>query len=96
MPLMRTLSSLLALCLGLAIGSGVGAQQTTAGGATQPALTLRVVGGLAGVSQYTRLEEPFWSRELALLSGGKYQARIVPFDRAGVPGADMLRLLHLG
>lgn len=33
---------------------------------------------------------------MARLSGGKYRADIVPFDRAGVPGADMLRLLQLG
>lgn len=57
---------------------------------------LRVVGGLAALSQFTRWEEPFWTRELSRLSGGKYSADIVPFDRAGVPGVEMLRLLQLG
>lgn len=57
---------------------------------------LRIVGGLAGLNQYTRQEEPFWSKELARLSGGRYTAEIVPFDRAGVPGSEMLRLLQLG
>jgi len=57
---------------------------------------LRIVGGLAGISQYVRQEEPFWSKELPRLSGGRFQAEIVPFDRAGVPGAEMLRLLQLG
>ncbi|MFZ1608448.1 TRAP transporter substrate-binding protein [Candidatus Aalborgicola defluviihabitans] len=57
---------------------------------------LRVVGGLAGVSQFTRWEEPFWSRELLRLSGGRFSADIVPFDRAGVPGVEMLSLLQLG
>ncbi|MES2949457.1 MAG: TRAP transporter substrate-binding protein [Pseudomonadota bacterium] len=57
---------------------------------------LRVVGGLAGVSQFTRWEEPFWTQELLRLSGGKFSADIVAFDRAGVPGAEMLRLLQLG
>jgi hypothetical protein len=57
---------------------------------------LRVVGGLAGLSQFTRWEEPFWTQELQRLSGGKYSADIVPFDRAGVPGVEMLRLLQLG
>ena len=57
---------------------------------------LRVVGGLAGLSQFTRWEEPFWTQELARLSGGKFSADIVPFDRAGVPGAEMLHLLQLG
>ncbi|MFT4241525.1 MAG: TRAP transporter substrate-binding protein [Acidovorax sp.] len=57
---------------------------------------LRIVGGLEGSNQYTRLEEPFWTRELSRLSGGRFTADIVPFDRAGVPGAEMLRLLQLG
>lgn len=57
---------------------------------------LRIVGGLDGISQYVRQEEPFWTKELPRLSGGRFQADIVPFDRAGVPGAEMLRLLQLG
>lgn len=57
---------------------------------------LRVVGGLASVHQYVRHEEPFWSKELLRLSGGKFDADIVPFERAGVPGGDILRLLQLG
>ena len=62
-----------------------------------PALQhLRIVGGLAGVNQYTRHEEPFWSRELARLSGGRASAEIVPFDRAGIRGQEMLRLVQLG
>lgn len=56
----------------------------------------RVVGGLAGLSQYTRWEEPFWTRELPRISGGRFKAEIVPFDRAGIPGDEMLRLLQLG
>src|SRR5512133_319843 len=57
---------------------------------------LRIVGGLADLNQYTRNEAPFWTQTLARLSAGKYDADIVPFDRAGVPGADMLRLIQLG
>ncbi len=57
---------------------------------------LRVVGGLAGLSQFTRWEEPFWTQELSRLSAGKFSADIVPFDRAGVPGSEMLHLLQLG
>ena len=72
----------------------------TASGAvaqTQAPLTkLRIVGGLQMLNQYTRNEEPFWSQELARLSGGKYSADIVPFDRAGVPGGDMFRMIQLG
>lgn len=61
-----------------------------------PVQTLRIVGGLAGLNQYTRNEEPFWSKEVSRLSQGKYAAEIVPFDRAGVPGAELLRLMQLG
>lgn len=57
---------------------------------------LRIVGGLAGLNQYTHHEEPFWSKDLIRLSAGKFDADIVPFDRAGVPGSDMLRLIQLG
>jgi TRAP-type C4-dicarboxylate transport system substrate-binding protein len=63
---------------------------------SQSAMHLRIVGGLASINQFTKNEEPFWSHDLARLSGGKYSAEIVPFDRAGVPGNDMLRLLELG
>lgn len=86
----------LCLCLWMGATSTAIAQKPPVAAAPPPPLALRVVGGLAGISQYTRLEEPFWSRELARLSGGKYSASIVPFDRAGVPAADMLHLLQLG
>ena len=74
-----------------------------AGHANAPAQTpaprvqhLRIVGGLAGLNQYTRHEEPFWTRDLARLSGGHLTAEIVPFDRAGIRGQEMLRLMNLG
>ena len=57
---------------------------------------MRVVGGLANVNQYKRWEEPFWTQTLPRLSAGRFSAEIVPFDRAGVPGQEMLRLLQLG
>jgi TRAP-type C4-dicarboxylate transport system substrate-binding protein len=57
---------------------------------------LRIVGGLADVNQYTRQEEPFWTRELPRLTQGRLTAEIVPFDRAGIRGQEMLRLMQLG
>lgn len=57
---------------------------------------LRVVGGLAGISQYTAHEERFWATDLARLSHGRYSASIVPFNKAGVPGSEMLNLMKLG
>ncbi len=60
------------------------------------ALQLRVIGGLAGMNQYLRHEAPFWTTALPRLSGGRYTAEIVPFDRAGIRGQDLLTLLRLG
>lgn len=59
-------------------------------------LQLRIVGGLASVNQFTQQEEPFWTRHLPALTGGRVRAEIVPFDRAGIRGQDMLRLMQLG
>lgn len=57
---------------------------------------LQIVGGLAGLTQYLEYEQPFWTEKLARLSHGRYDADIVSFDRAGVPGAKMPRLIELG
>lgn len=68
----------------------------TAAAHAQATAPLRIVGGLAGISQYTRHEEPFWSQQLSQLSGGRYRAEIVPFDRAGLRGQDLLGLIGAG
>jgi len=78
------------LCGALAVGVALAQAQLA------PSQTLRIVGGLAGLNQYTRNEEPFWTKELSRLSAGRFNADIVPFDRAGVPGGDMLQLIQLG
>ncbi len=57
---------------------------------------LRVVGGLAGITQHVRFELPFWTRELEQLSGGRLTATVHPFDRSGLRGQDMLQLMRLG
>lgn len=77
---------------GLALlGAGLAGAQPAA-----DAQRLRIVGGLAALNQYTRHEEPFWSDTLARLSLGRLSAEIVPFDRAGIRGQEMLRLMQLG
>ncbi|MBQ0961678.1 TRAP transporter substrate-binding protein [Ideonella sp. 4Y11] len=81
------------LCLAMAASLFTAAPAPAA--ASEPTV-LRVVGGLAGVNQYLRHEEPFWTQELPRLSGGRLRADVVPFDRAGIRGADMLRLMQLG
>jgi TRAP-type C4-dicarboxylate transport system substrate-binding protein len=57
---------------------------------------LRVLGGLDGVSQYVKHEQPFWTKTLVHKSGGRIQADITPVDRAGIRVQESLRLLQLG
>jgi TRAP-type C4-dicarboxylate transport system substrate-binding protein len=64
--------------------------------AASATISLRIVGGLANVNQFNRQEEPFWTQELPRLSSGRLRADIVAFDRAGIRGQDMLRLIQLG
>src|SRR4029079_12266013 len=63
--------------------------------ADQP-IQLKVVGGLAGVSQYERLEKVFWDQKVELLTNGRIQAEIHPFDKSGLPGQEMLQLMRMG
>ncbi|WP_395703334.1 TRAP transporter substrate-binding protein [Aquabacterium sp.] len=79
--------------LALLLAAGVVGQALAQAAAPQQ---LRIVGGLAGLNQYTRHEEPFWTTELRKLSGGQLSAEIVPFDRAGIRGQEMLQLMKLG
>lgn len=88
---MRWLAHALIAALLCATAPATGSSQSPAA-----PFKLRVVGGLAGITQYTQLEAPFWTRDLPRLSQGRFSADIVPFDRAGVPGMEMLRLLQLG
>ena len=67
-----------------------------AAAADAPPLHLRIVGGLGRLNQFTRHEQPFWETELARLSGGRYTAEIVPFDRAGIRSQEVLTLVQLG
>ncbi|MDW8398089.1 MAG: TRAP transporter substrate-binding protein [Acetobacteraceae bacterium] len=59
-------------------------------------LRLKIVGGLAGVSQFTNYEEPFWRDVVPRLTGGRVQAEIVASDRAGIRSQEMLPLIRLG
>ena len=85
-------------CLLAAMVSGLAWSQARP--PTPPAVAapvqLRIVGGLAGVNQYTRHEAPFWTEELPRRTQGRYSAEIVPFDRAGIRGQDMLQLMKIG
>lgn len=93
--LLRSIRTLLAAALPLCWGASALAQPPVAPGQA-PAERLRIIGGLAGVNQYVRHEEPFWTRDLARLTSGRASAEIVPFDRAGLRGQEMLRLIQQG
>jgi TRAP-type C4-dicarboxylate transport system substrate-binding protein len=57
---------------------------------------IQVIGSLGGINLYTKQEEPFWSSEIEKITEGRIRATIRPFDRAGLPGAEMLRLIQTG
>jgi len=62
----------------------------------EPEIRLKIVGGLAEVSQYVRYEEPFWRQQLTEASGGRIRADIAPFDRSGIRAQEILALMRLG
>ena len=59
-------------------------------------IRMRIVGGLADVSQYLRYEEPFWRERISQATNGRIVAEIAPFDRSGIRGQEMLSLIRLG
>jgi len=62
----------------------------------QKPIDIKVVGGLASVSQYVRYEAPFWTDRVPGLTKGRVHADIAPFDRSGIRGQEMLQLMRLG
>ena len=63
---------------------------------SEDALQLKVVGGLAGVSQYESLEKPFWEHHIEIVTKGHIKAEIHAVDRSGLRGQDMLRAMRSG
>src|SRR3954452_949382 len=88
-PCLRTAT--LAACANLAL-----ALFAPHAGQADPRLELDVVGGLAGVQQYDGHEAPFWTRRVPEITAGRVHAQIVPFDRSGIRGQEMLQLIRLG
>lgn len=72
-----------------------GANAATPVGA-KSVISIKVVGGLANVPQYTVFEEPFWRKEFSVLTHGVARADIVPFDKAGIRSHEAMRLMSLG
>lgn len=82
----------LAVVVLLAVWAGIARAR-----AEEPAeLRLQIVGGLAGITQYQRLERPFWQTEITERSNGKITATIRPMDGGGVRVQEMLQLMRLG
>ncbi len=79
------------LCLILMAGDTRAQAPTPEGG-----IHLRVVGGLASLSQYVRFEQPFWENRIQEISGGRITAEIAPFDRSGLRAPEILPLMRLG
>lgn len=69
--------------------------QGRAQGSGEP-IRLRVVGGLANLSQYVDFEAPFWTTRVPQLTNGRIRPDIAPFDRSGIRGQEMLQLMRLG
>lgn len=59
-------------------------------------IRLQIIGGLAGVTQYTKIERPFWQSGIEKLSAGRISATIRPLDAGGLRSQEMLQLLRLG
>src|SRR3954470_10220860 len=85
-PWLRTAA--LAVCVNLTL-----ALFAPHAGQADPRIELDVVGGLAGVQQYDAHEAPFWTRRVPELTDGRVHAQIVPFDRSGIHGQEILQLL---
>jgi TRAP-type C4-dicarboxylate transport system substrate-binding protein len=92
-PLIRQMArcACLALALGLLALCGPARAET-------PAQTyhLKVVGGLANVSQFKAFEKPFWEIDVPKITNGRIVAQIHPFDQSGFAGQEMLQLMRLG
>jgi TRAP-type C4-dicarboxylate transport system substrate-binding protein len=59
-------------------------------------IRLQIIGGLAGVTQYTKIEQPFWQSGIEAMSGGKISATIRPLNGGGLRSQEMLQLMRLG
>ncbi|MHB2165805.1 TRAP transporter substrate-binding protein [Alsobacter sp. R-9] len=86
----------LAAVLGAAVASPLPARATSPQNPPAPAVSLRIVGGLAGVNQYKQHEAPFWLDTIRQRSGGRIAATIQPFDQSGLRAQDMLQLMRVG
>ncbi|TVR06834.1 MAG: C4-dicarboxylate ABC transporter substrate-binding protein [Salinarimonadaceae bacterium] len=81
--------------IALLAGIGLGAI-STASQAQVDEVTLSVVGSLSGLPLYRQFEEPFWTKTLPEVSGGKISVEMTAFNQLGSNGSDVYRLLGDG
>lgn len=62
----------------------------------QEPIKLQIIGGLDAVTQYTKIEQPFWQSGIEALSHGTISATIRPLNGGGLRSQEMLQLLRLG
>jgi TRAP-type C4-dicarboxylate transport system substrate-binding protein len=79
--------------LGLALALWLGTASVLA--AEEP-LRVRVIGGFAGTSQFDRIEQPFWTRRLPALTGGRMVATLQSVAQAGIVPEQMLNVMRSG
>jgi TRAP-type C4-dicarboxylate transport system substrate-binding protein len=91
---LRCLAGMARAAWPLLLLAGLGAAPARA--AEAPPILLRVVGGHDGLGQYLDQEVPFWTRRVPELTAGQAVATIAPFDRSGIRGEEMLKLMRLG
>ncbi|BCB19421.1 TRAP transporter substrate-binding protein [Bosea sp. ANAM02] len=88
----RVQVAIAALAAMLAFAGGAAPAQTR----PEEPVKLQIIGGLASLTQYTRIEQPFWQSEIATLSKGRVTATIRPLDAGGLRTQEMLQLMRLG
>lgn len=89
-----TIVASMALVLGsLFAVAAIGAEVAPA---SSEVVRLQIAGGLASVTQFSKLERPFWEHEITERSGGRIVATIRPFDAGGIRAQEMLQLIRLG
>ena len=71
-------STTLTLVALFGLGGSVAAQQHA-----ERHIQLSIIGGLGGVTQFTKIEQPFWQMEISRLSNGRVNATIRPIDEGG-------------
>ena len=84
-----------------AVASGIGAAVAVGmafGAVAQDfkPVQLKVVGTWGNLTNWQKIEQPFWAEQLPKASGGAMTAQAVPQTELGVKGFEVMRLLKLG